>query len=175
MNPGFDEKEIALLKKECQDEGQNYVLVLDELGLEDSEEYFQFQFIGKYENKEVIYDAAIFTLELHYNSLLLEEAEKKVAAIHQDFVPIDEREDGYVPNPKADELIEEFIMEMEEDEDTKVSEFIKIDTDFEFGIGLEVALNVEEITPELINKFIVDFNNGNLKLDNNRYSFKQDF
>lgn len=174
MNPGFDKKEIEQLRKECEEEGQNYVLVLDEIELSDSGEYYQFQFIGTHEGKEVIYDAAIFTLELHYNGMLLEEAEKRVAAIHPNFIPIEEREDGYVPNPVADELIEEFIMEMEEDEDMQVSEFINLDLDFDFGIGLEVAVNAELITTEDIGRFVEDFNAGNFKLDNNRYSFKQD-
>jgi hypothetical protein len=175
INPGFDKDEIAQLRKECEEEGQNFVLVLDEIELSDSGEYYQFQFIGKHEGQDVIYDAAIFTLELHYNGVLLEEAEKRVAAIHSNFVPIEEREEGYVPNPQADELIEEFIMEMEEDEDMKVSEFINIDTDFEYGIGLEVAVNAELITLEDINRFVEDFNAGTFKLDNNRFSFKQDF
>ena len=110
MNPGFDIKEIEQLKKECSEEGQNYVLVLDDIELSDSGEYYQFQFVGKHEDKEVVYDAAIFTLELHYNGVLLEEAEKRVAAIHKDFLPIEERENDYIPNIKADELIEESIM-----------------------------------------------------------------
>jgi hypothetical protein len=174
MNPGFDSKEIEQLRKECQEENQNFVLVLDEIELSDSGEYYQFQFVGKHEGKDVIYDAAIFTLELHYNGILLEEAEKRVAAIHKNFIPIEEREDGYVPNPQADELIEEFIMEMEEDEDMKVSEFINVDLDFDYGIGLEVAVNAELITLEDIGRFVDDFNAGTFKLDNNRYSFKQD-
>ena len=41
-----------------------------------------------------------------------------------------------------------------EDEDMKVSEFINIDTDFEYGIGLEVAVNAEVITLEDINRFV---------------------
>lgn len=175
MNPGYDAGEIAQLKKECKEEGQNYVLVLDEQELSDSGEYFQFQFIGKSEDgREVIYDAAIFTLELHYNSMILDEAEKRVGAIHKDFIPIEQRTEDYVINHKADELIEEFIMEMEDDEEMKVSEFINIDKDFEFGIGLEVAINVEEIFPEVIEDFIKEFNEGTFELDKNRYSFKQD-
>ncbi|MGK0140037.1 MAG: hypothetical protein ACI9DJ_003503, partial [Algoriphagus sp.] len=72
INPGFDPKEIEQLRKECKEEEQNFVLVLDDVELSDSGEYYQFQFVGKYDEKEVIYDAAIFTLELHYNGVLLE-------------------------------------------------------------------------------------------------------
>ena len=45
----------------------------------------------------------------------------------------------------------------------------------DFGIGLDAALNVEEITVEVIEKFINDFNNGTLKLDKTAYSFKHGF
>lgn len=37
MNEGFDPEEIAELKKECEQEGQNYVIVEDEDGMNDSE------------------------------------------------------------------------------------------------------------------------------------------
>jgi hypothetical protein len=56
----------------------------------------------------------------------------------------------------------------------KVSEFVNIDPDFEFGIGLEVAVNAELITLEDIGRFVDDFNAGTFKLDNNRFSFKQE-
>lgn len=57
----------------------------------------------------------------------------------------------------------------------KVAEFVEIDYDFEFGIGIDAALNVDEITVEVIEKFISDFNNGTLKLDKTLYSFKDGF
>lgn len=173
-NPGFDQEEIKQLKEECLQDGQNYVLVEDEQDLSDSGEYVQVQFIGTHDGKEVIYDAALFTLELHYQSMVMEEAEKRVKAIHKDFVPIDERKPGYKGSEKMDELLEDFIEEIEEDEDVKVGEFVEVDEDFEFGIGLEVGLNVPEITDDVIRNFIKDFNAGTLKLDNNLYSFKSE-
>jgi hypothetical protein len=173
-NLGFDSEEIKKLKEECAEEGQNYVLVEDDQDLAETGEYVQFQFVGTYKNKEVIYDAALFTLELHYQSLVMEEAEKRVKALHKDFIPIDERQPGYKANEKLDELVEDFIEEIEEEEEIKVAELVEIEEDFEYGIGLEVALNVPEITHEVITAFITDFNTGNLKLDKNLYSFKSE-
>ncbi|MGR3809642.1 hypothetical protein [Jiulongibacter sp. NS-SX5] len=173
-NPGYDQVEIDKLKQEIEAEGQNYVLVEDEMDLTDSGEYVQFQFVGKADDNEVIYDAALFTLELHYQSQLLEMAEQKVAKLHKGFLPIGERNPGYKAKPEIDELVQEFIEEIEEEDALKVSEFIEIDTDFEFGIGLEVALNVEEITPKVIEKFIKDFNSGQFKPDTNLFSFKEE-
>ena len=37
MNDGFDPIEIAELKKECEQENQNYVIVEDEDGMNDSD------------------------------------------------------------------------------------------------------------------------------------------
>ncbi len=173
-NPGFDPKEIEQLKAECQAEGQSYVEVEDEQDLDGTGEYVQIQFVGKYEGKDVIYDAAIYTLGLHHSSLIMEEAEKKVSKIFKDFKPIEERTEKYKVNEEADEMLQEFIEELEEDESIKVSEHVEIDTDFEFGIGLEVGLNVTEITEEVIEDFIRDYNSDKLKLDTTLFSFKHD-
>jgi hypothetical protein len=174
MNLGYEKEEIEALKEECQEEEMNFVLVEDDMDMGDSGEFAHFQFVGKHEGNEVIYDAVLYTLQLHHSSLLLEEAEKKVAKIHKDFVPIDERDASYVENEEADELVEEFIQEMEEEETIKVAEYYEVDLDFEYGIGLEIALNVEEITVEIISKFIEDFNSNSVVLDKNVYSFKHD-
>jgi hypothetical protein len=174
QNPGYSSAEIEKLREECEAEGQSFVMVEDELELADSGEYLQFQFIGKYEGKEVIYDAALFTLELHYQSQLMELAEQRVAKMHKGFVPLDERKPGYKAKPEIDELVQEFMEEIEEEDSLKVAEFIELDTDFEFGIGLEVALNVEEINTEVITQFIESFNAGTFKPDANLYSFKQE-
>lgn len=173
-NPGYDPNEIAKLKAECAEEGSNFVLVEDDQDFSDTGEYVQFQFVGKYNGEEVIYDAALFTLELHYGSMVVEAAEEKVKKIDKNFVSIEERGPGYKPNEESDALVQEFIEELEEEDAIKVSEFCEMDFDFDFGIGLEVALNVGEITEEIITKFIEDFNAGTLELDKDLYSFKED-
>jgi hypothetical protein len=173
-NPGFDPIEIKKLKEECECDGQNFVLVEDDQELSETGEYVQFQFVGKYDGKEVIYDAAMFTLELHYQSVVMEEAERRVKKLHPSFIPIDERSPGYKVDEKMDELVEDFIEEIEEEEEVKVSEFVEIDENFEFGIGLEIGLNVTEIDVEVISRFVENFNAGTLSLDKGLYTFKSE-
>jgi len=175
MNDGYKEEEIEQLKAECEEEEQIFVLVEDEEDMSDENEFAHFQFVGKHEGKEVIYDALLSTLSLHHSSLLYEEAETKVAKLYKDYVPFEERVEGSKVNEEAEQMIEELIEEMEDEETVKVAEFCEIDLDFEYGIGLDVALNVDEISVEVIEKFINDFNNGSLKLDKTAYSFKHGF
>jgi len=69
-------------------------------------------------------------------------------------------------------LMAEVIMELEEEDAVKVKEHVEIDTNSEFGISLDVGLQAEKITPKIIEKFIKDYNEDNLKLDETLYSFQ---
>ncbi len=173
MNAGYTQEEIDLLKEECKELDQSFVLIDDEP--EEEADYVQFQFVGKHEGKEVIYDAVLSTLSMHHSSRLYEEAEKKIVKIYKDFVPYELRDENSPVNEEAELMMEELIQEMEDEETIKVSEFVEIDMDFDFGIGIDAALNVEEITVDVIEKFISDFNNGTLELDKTLYSFKDGF
>lgn len=172
INPGYDPEEIEKLREECKIEGHPFVIVADEYDLEDTGEYVQFQFVGKKDGKEVIYDVAMFTLRMQHANLLLEEAEKLVQKKFRDFVPLELRTEHYKPNEQADEMIQDFMEELEEDESITVAEYLEEDLNFEFGIGLEVVLNVDEISTEIINKFIEEFNAGTFKTNNTEVSFK---
>ncbi len=173
MNAGFDPEEIQMLKEECAEEGNSFVLVEDEdMELSETGEMAHIQFVGMYDGREVIYDAVINTLQIYHNSMVYEAAEKKVAAIYKDFLPLEQRTPDYKVNEEAELLIEELIEEMEEEETIKVAEYIEVDTDFEYGVGLDVGLNVPEITVEVIEKFIEEFNEGTIQLDTTLYSFK---
>lgn len=174
MNAGYTQEEIDLLKEECEELGQSFVLV-DEDEPEEEADYVQFQFVGKHEGKEVIYDAVLSTLSMHHSSRLYEEAEEKIAKIYKDFVPYELRDENSPVNEEAELMMEELIQEMEDEETIKVSEFVETDLTFDFGIGIDAALNVEEITVDVIEKFIADFNNGTLKLDKTLFSFKDGF
>jgi hypothetical protein len=171
MNEGFDPIEIDELKKECEQEGQNYVIVEDEDGMNDSGEFAHFQFVGKYEGKEVIYDAVMGTLRLNHSSLVFEEAEKRMKKSHPNYIELEKRKPNYKEDEEMELMLEEIIEELEEEEVVQVSEFVEVETDFEYGIGLDVALNVEEIDNEVITKFVNDFNAGTLNLDKTLYSF----
>jgi hypothetical protein len=66
------------------------------------------------------------------------------------------------------------IMEIEEEETVKVQEFIDIDTNHDFGIGLDAALNVEHIDDSTIRKFILEYNEDTISLDETLYSFQSE-
>jgi len=170
-NEGFDPQEIAELKAECQEEGQNYIIVEDEDGMNDSGEFAHFQFVGKHNGEEVIFDAMMSTLRLNHSSLVFEEAETRMKKEYPSYVEVDRRKPNYQMTEEMELMLEEIIEELEEEELIKVSEFIEVDEDFEYGIGLDVTLNVEEITNEIITDFVNNFNAGTIKLDTTLYSF----
>jgi hypothetical protein len=120
----------------------------------------------------VIYDAVMSTLRLYHNSMVFEEAEKQVKKLYPNYVEIDKRKPNYTIDEDAELVLEEIIEELEEDEKVKVAESIEIDKDFEYGIGMDIYLNVEEIDKHLIEDFIEEFNGGTLKLDKTLYSFR---
>ena len=66
----------------------------------------------------------------------------------------------------------EVILELEEEGTIKVKEHIEIDPNSEFGVSLDVGLQVENITSKTIEKFIKDYNEDNLKLDDTLYTFQ---
>src|SRR5690606_8287409 len=95
-----------------------------------------------------------------------------------EYIPMEDRKPDYRIDPELEEEIElfltELIEEIEETEAVKVQEHIETDTDFAYGISLDVCLNVEEITEEVIEKFITQFNKDSLELDKTMYSFSND-
>lgn len=170
-NPGFDPDEISQLKEECTAEGRSYVYVED--GMEEDEEideHAHIQFVGKHAGEEVIYDAFLYTLRLHHAAQVYDLALERVRKQIPSYIPPDERDPGK-DDEDNDLLLTEFIEEIEDSEELKVSEHVEIEDDFDFGIGLEVGLNVEDISEDVIEKFIGDFNSGNLELDPGLYSF----
>jgi hypothetical protein len=56
----------------------------------------------------------------------------------------------------------------------KVQEHVEVDPHLDFGIGLDIGLNVETINSQVIEKFIKEFNEGKLKLDKTLYSFQME-
>ncbi len=64
------------------------------------------------------------------------------------------------------------MMELEEDGEIKVKEHVDLDLHHECGIGLDVGLHIEQVTPTIIESFIRDFNADKLNLDPGFYSFQ---
>lgn len=174
-NPGFDPATIEALKAELEKNGKSFKIIPDE---ENSEEFVNFYFVGMYEGREVIYDAALYTLRLHHSSEVYELAEHKAAQKFPNFngISYDEDENGnMIPLTSEQEeigwFITEIIMEIEEEESVKVQEFVDIDTHHDYGIGVDAALNVEYIDDQTISKFIKTFNDDTLKLDDTMYTY----
>jgi hypothetical protein len=179
LNPGFSPEEIQQLKDLCVSENRSFTYVEDEDFPEmDLKEMVHVQFVGQFNQQEVIYDAIISTLQLHYSSQLYEAAEKEVMEQFPKYVPLENRDENYQSDPELDEEVEmiilEIIEELEENEEIKVAEFIELDENFEFGISLEAALMVPSLEEDIIHTFINDFNSGKLSLDPSLYSFNSE-
>lgn len=177
-NQGFDPQEIAELKKEMAELGQSYVVIDSE---DNSDDFMNFYFVGVYEGKEVIYDAAIYTLRLQHSSEIYELAEHKVAQKFPNYKSIvyEEDENGDIaPLDNEEEEIglymTEVMDELEEEEAVKVQEHVDVDPNMDYGIGLDIGLHVDGITSKVIEKFIKEYNEGTLKLDRTHYSFQFD-
>jgi hypothetical protein len=175
-NPGFDPTHIENLKAELKKSGKTFKIIPDD---ENSDEFVNFYFIGKFEGKEVIYDAALYTLRLHHASEVYELAEHEAAKKFPNFKGInyEEDENGNLKPLTSEEeeigwFITEIIMDLEEEETVNVQEFVDLDTNHEFGVGLDASLNVEEINEKVVAKFIQEFNDDTLVLDDTLYSFQ---
>ena len=100
---------------------------------ENSDEYVNFNFIGMYEGKEVVYDAVMYTLRLHHNSELYEMAEHSAAKRFPEFKQIkyeeDENGDLKLLDDNEEEIglfMAETIMELEEEGEVKVQEHVDV-------------------------------------------------
>lgn len=175
-NQGFNPEEIQKLKEQMAKNGKPFVLVESE---DNSDEYANFYFLGMYEGKEVIYDTALYTLRLHHSSELYELAEHKAAQKFPEYQKIayEEDENGDIePLGDLEEEIGLFITEameeLEEEEAVKVQEHVDTDLNIDFGIGLDVGLNVDKVDDGVISRFIREFNEDTLKLDETLYAFQ---
>ena len=63
-------------------------------------------------------------------------------------------------------------MELEEEEAVKVREHVDMDINADFGIALDVGLHREKIQDSDIERFIRNFNEDTIALDENLYSFQ---
>jgi len=176
MNQGMNQETIQEYKARIAASGELYVLDDED---ESSDEFAHFHFVGMYEGKEVIYDAVLYTLRLQHESELFEIAEHRAAKHFPQYKKIAYEEDENGNLETLDSLQEEIglfmaevIMELEEDEAVKVKEHVEIDDKAEFGIGLDAGLHVPEVTPAVITKFIKDFNDDTIVLDETLYSFQ---
>lgn len=177
-NQGFNPEVIENLKKELASSRKSYKIVESE---DNSDEFVNFYFVGMYEGREVIYDAALYTLRLHHSSEVYDMAEHLAAKKFPNFkgIKYEEDENGNLKPLTSEEeeigwFMTEIIMEIEEEETVKVQEFVDIDTNHDYGIGLDAAINVEEINDKVISKFVKEFNEDTLVLDDTLYTFQSE-
>lgn len=175
-NKGYDPEVIRDYDLKMKAQGLDYVLDEED---ENTSEYAHFYFLGKFEGKDVVYDTAIYTLRLHHESELYEIAEHRAAQHFPEYKKItyEEDENGNLAalDPLEEEIglyMAEVIMSLEEEEAVKVKEHVDMDANADFGVSLDVGVHVDKITPKVIEKFIKDFNEDNLTLDDTLYSFQ---
>jgi hypothetical protein len=176
LNKGFNPAVIKEYRDRINASGREYLIEHSE---DNTDEYVNFYFIGAFEGKEVVYDAAIYTLRLHHESELYEIAEHQAAVHFPKFKGIHYREDENGDLMALDDQEEEIglymaeiMMNLEDEGDIKVQEHLELDTNVDFGVGLNAAINVDTITPEVISKFIKDYNEDTLQLDDTLYTFQ---
>lgn len=176
QNKGFDPETIHEYKLKMQSSARSYVLDDDD---ESTDEYVHFYFIGMYEGREVIYDAVMYTLRLQHESELFEIAEHRAAKHFPQYKKItyEEDENGNLATLDTEQeeiglYIAEVIMELEEEEAVKVREHVDLDPNTDFGVALDIGFHLEKITSVDIEKFIKDFNEDTLNLDEMHYSFQ---
>lgn len=175
-NEGYDLKIIDQYQSKISASGRNYLL--DETD-EHNDECAHFYFIGKHDQASVVFDCVLYTLRFQHESELFEIAEQKAAQHFPQYKRIQYEEDETGNLKPLDDFEEEIglymaevMVELEEEGEVKVMEHVDLDLSHEFGIGIDAGLNVEVITPELIERFINDFNLDTLKLDTGLYSFQ---
>lgn len=177
VNPGYDPEEIRQLREECSLAKRSFIYTPhEELDEPSGDEFAHFQFVGKHQGQEVIFDSVMYTLRLHHSSLVYEEAERRATKSFPLYTPIEMRDETYRANEDLDDEVELFITELieeiEDSEEVKVQEHLELDTEAEYGIDLDACLNVEAITDEVIEKLVRDFNADTLRLDATLFTFK---
>ncbi len=175
-NKGFDPQVIEEYRNRINASGHNFVL--DETD-EHSDEYVHFYFIGKSDGREVIYDCVMYTLRLQHESEMYEIAEHRAAQHFPEYKKItyEEDENGNLEalDPLEEEIglfMAEVIMELEEEEAVKVQEHVDIDRNAEFGVSLDIGVHLETIETKDVERFVRNFNEDTLNLDETLYSFQ---
>lgn len=163
MNEGFNPEKIAALKEECKQAKKSFIYVTDEQEPDEDSAYFRF--VGKHDGKEVIFDAFIYALRAEYEMAVFDQAEQLVKEKFPKYTNYEEATE------EQQDYLDLMIDEIEGEDEVGVSEFVNIEEAVDFGIGIDVCLNVDEINDEVIEKFVREFNDGTLELDDSVYSF----
>lgn len=176
QNDHFDQEVAKSIRQQLKESGKNHIINHSD---ENNDEFINFFFEGIHEGKPVLYDAALYTLRLYYNSELYEIAEHKAAQRFPEFATIRYEEDENGDLKELSSLEEEIglfmtevIMDIEEEGSIKVQEHVEIDPNLDLRVGLDAGLNVEEVNEKLVSDFVERFNSGALELDDTMYTFQ---
>ncbi|AZQ63370.1 hypothetical protein EI427_14310 [Flammeovirga pectinis] len=159
-------KLLAKVKDACKAAGKSFVFTAPD---ENDESQVQFQFIGTRNGEEVVMDAFLYTLEMEYFAKIHEEATQLVIEENPKFKDADF---DVIDGPHI-EALEEISAEIAKNDDYDVAEFVEErpeDADGS-GVPLDICLNVPSVTKEVIAKFIKEYNDNTLKLDDTVFSF----
>ena len=167
MNKGLEQSEVARVKKRCEEAGRNFIYNTDE---ERDENFAHFFFVGQHEGEEVVFNGFMYSLEMEYISTLYDEAQ----SILIERVPEFKEEDFESESAEVLAQIESVVAELEDSGEIQVQEFVEVDSSVEYGIGINVCLNLLEITDEDISAFVKGYTEDTLKLDTTSYSFDFD-
>ncbi len=173
-NPAVQRQQDLMAK--VKSSGQPFIFDSEE---EATDEYAHFYFLGVHDGKEVLFDTILYTLRMQHESELFEIAEHKAAQHFPRYKKIKYEEDENGNLKTLDDLEEEIglymaevMMELEEEGEVKVKEHVDLDLNHDCGIGLDVGLHIDKVTPKIIESFIRDFNSDKLVLDPGFYSFQ---
>jgi hypothetical protein len=174
LSPSIQRQQELVAK--VKSSGQSFMYDAED---EQTTEYAHFYFVGVHEGKEVLFDTVLYTLRMQHESELFEIAEQKAAQHFPGYKKIQYEEDEEGNLKALDDLEEEIglymaevMMELEEEGQVKVKEHVDLDPQHDCGIGLDVGLHIDKITPQIIESFIRDFNADKLVLDSGYYSFQ---
>ena len=166
-----NDKKIALIKSSKL----GYILDNDD---DQTNEMAHFYFLGNYEGKQTVFNTFFYTLRMYHSSEMYEIAENMAVKRFPGFVKLNadnELDDPENFNEMEEEIgvfMAETIFEIEEEETVKVKEHIDIDSTDESEVCLDVGLNIEEVSEDLIVKFIREFNDSEIRLDGTLHSFQ---
>ncbi len=164
MNTGFSKEEINKIDAAAQGENQSFIY---QENVERSDEFASIFFTAKYKGKDVVFDAFVYTLEMEFVSNIYDAAKDAVLEEHPEHEgkDFDEDEGAHV------DLMEEYSVELAKDEDFQVCEFIDYDEDVDYGVSMDVCLNIPEVTTAQIEKFVSAFKAGTYEPDKTFYAF----
>lgn len=165
MNNSLEE-----IKKLALQSGKNFVYNTEE-DIDEEKQVAYIYFVGKNKGKEVVHDVFMCTLSFDYKMAVWDEAEEKMIAIH----PALEGKDYLEYTEKQQDQYDEILDEIYEKNLVRVQETLELyEHESENMVGVEITLNVPELTDEIISKFVKDYNADTLMLDDELHTFSWD-